>query len=143
MINNLRLPDILINPMQITFRRKSCKGLAFEGLVNWQGYSGRNYPLSKERLEDFVLLEQNIYIIVAKELTCWVGTANDLVNNELSRSRFREAIKIADCVFCFKDNSDEMSRMNIAWDIEGGFLSKNPYKSTYSGAKTAALKLLA
>ncbi len=143
MINNLRLADIIINPIQIAFKRKPFMGKDFKGLVNWQGYSGRNYPLSKEHLEDFVLLEQNIYIIVAKELACWVGTADDLVNNEVSRSRFREAIKIADCVFCFKDNSDEMSKLSIVWDIEGGILRNNSYKSTFGGEKQADLKLLA
>ena len=102
--------------------------------ASWRGASGRNYELLKQRLEDFSLLGDDIYILVANNKACWVGSANDLVTNGVSRSHFRAALKIAKQVYSFKDNSDGLAKMNIVWDIEAGQLS--------TGAELVKLKLL-
>ncbi len=118
MMNNLEITKIATKPNQIVKGAHACSK------IGWKGYSGRNYQLDLERLSDFVLVGEDIYIIAHGGRSCWVGTANDLVNNGASRARFREALKIGDLVLRLKDDSDEITKMNIAWDIEGGRLSK-------------------
>ncbi len=128
MANHSQLTNYPLDLKQI---RSEYSGL--DNSVNWRGRSGKIYRLIREKLADFALLEQDIYIILSKGQPFWVGTAADLIANEYSRERFREAIIVADNVLRLKDNSDDITKMNIIWDIEKGQLIK--------GSKLAKIKL--
>ena len=95
----------------------------FDPSVKWRGRSGRQYALVRERLENFVLKERDLYIIAEGNDPRWIGTAGDLITNDISRARFKEAVKVASCVLRLPDIHDELIRMSAAWDIEGGHLS--------------------
>ncbi len=93
--------------------------------IKWQGRSGRFYPLVQEKLDDFVLLEHDLYVIAQGDDLRWIGTVDDLISDGSSRDRFRAAVKVASSVLRFSDEKSELGRMRAAWDIEGGHLASS------------------
>ena len=87
--------------------------------VNWRGRSGRFYALSPERLADFALKSDELYLIALGHNVLWAGSSRDVVNDPLSRARFRLALTCADRVFHVESSGDEIARMTIVWDLEG------------------------
>ena len=87
--------------------------------VNWRGRSGRFYALEAERLDDFAFSGDELYLIALGHHVLWVGSAFDLVNDHVSRARFRLAMDCADRVFHVDAGTDEVERMTIVWDLEG------------------------
>lgn len=86
----------------------------------WRGRSGRVYSLAPESLERFALAPNNLYLIALRDLVLWVGSAEDLIGDYQSRARFRLALDCADRVLRIEDEADEVERLTIAWDLEGG-----------------------
>lgn len=87
--------------------------------VNWRGRSGRFYALSAERFEDFVLRDEDIYLVARGDLVLWAGASTDVIADPQSRARFRLALTCADRVFHVETGSDEVERMTLIWDLEG------------------------
>jgi hypothetical protein len=49
----------------------------------------------------------------------WVGSADDVIHDAQSRSRFRLALETADRAFAVDASEDELSRLTTVWDLEG------------------------
>lgn len=87
--------------------------------VNWRGRSGRFYALAIDSLQDFALKNSALSIIARGNLILWVGSASDVVNDSMSRARFRLALDCADRAFHLAAPGDEVQRMTMVWDLEG------------------------
>jgi len=92
---------------------------SFSRPVNWRGRSGRFYALTPERLDDFVLRNDDIYLIARGSLVLWAGSSGDVINDAQSRARFRLALTCADRVFRVDAADDAVERMTLVWDLEG------------------------
>lgn len=87
--------------------------------INWRGRSGRFYALTPERLETFDLMKAGLHMLARGTVPMWVGSADDVINDWQSRSRFRLALEAADRAFLVDGGGDELSRMTVVWDLEG------------------------
>ena len=87
--------------------------------VNWRGRSGRFYALTPERLDTFVLSTDALYLLARGTVPMWVGSAQDVIGDAQSRSRFRLALEAADRAFLVDTEGDDLSRMTTVWDLEG------------------------
>jgi hypothetical protein len=94
-------------------------GLALPRAVNWRGRSGRFYALAPERLDSFVLSPEGLHLLALGSTPMWVGSADDVIHDPQSRSRFRLALEAADRAFAVEASPDELSRMTVVWDLEG------------------------
>jgi hypothetical protein len=92
---------------------------SFSRPVNWRGRSGRFYALSPERLDDFSLKDDELYLIARGSFVLWAGSSTDVISDPQSRSRFRLALATADRVFHVDSGADDVERMTIVWDLEG------------------------
>lgn len=103
--------------MSVSDRRYS----TFNGArrANWRGRSGRVYMLLQERIESFALLGAGLYLLARGSVPLWVGSADDVIQDAQSRSRFRLALEAADRAFAVDAEGDELSRMTVVWDLEG------------------------
>jgi len=94
--------------------------------VKWRGRSGRSYALREEQLENFVLEGSDLYVIAEGNTPRWIGTAEDLIEDQVSRARFRAAVKVASTVLRLPNAGNDVERMTAVWDIEGGHLDGTP-----------------
>jgi hypothetical protein len=92
---------------------------AFQRTVSWRGKSGRAYPLTLHRLDDFLLRTGTLYVVANGAMVLWVGTDADVINDQQSRARFRLAIDCADRVFSLDAPLDDVEKMTLVWDLEG------------------------
>jgi hypothetical protein len=90
----------------------------FSRSVNWRGRSGRFYALRPERLENFSLFDDELYLIARGSFVLWAGSGADVISDPQSRSRFRLALAAADRVFHVESNANDVERMTIVWDLE-------------------------
>lgn len=88
-------------------------------VVTWMGRSGRLYEVAGENLDQFRMTPSDLYLIAKGGNVLWVGSANDLVGDPLSRARFRLALDCADRVFRLVAPGAESERLGIIWDLEG------------------------
>jgi hypothetical protein len=98
---------------------KTLSQRGFSRPVNWRGRSGRYYALSPERLDDFMLRSNELYLIARGTLVLWAGSAEDIIADPQSRARFRLALAAADRVFHVEASEDDIERMTVIWDLEG------------------------
>jgi hypothetical protein len=91
----------------------------FSRPVSWRGRSGRFYALNPERLEDFVLRGNELYLIARGTLVLWAGSAEEIITDVQSRARFRLALAAADRAFHVQAAEDDVERMTVIWDLEG------------------------
>ncbi|MCF1744840.1 hypothetical protein [Paradevosia shaoguanensis] len=87
--------------------------------VSWKGKSGRAYGLVVERFDNFALVPGKLYVIASGSLVLWVGSIDDVINDQQSRARFRLAMDCADRVCSLAAPDDEVARMTVIWDLEG------------------------
>lgn len=87
--------------------------------VNWRGRSGRFYALEPLRFEDFSFKGDELYLIALGHHVMWAGGAADLVEDHVSRARFRLAMDCADRVFHVETSADAIERLTVVWDLEG------------------------
>lgn len=92
---------------------------SLSGRVLWRGRSGRAYTLSIEPVAHFQLVPDALYVLASGPMVTWVGTYADLVEDAASRARFRLAMEIASAAFRLDLPTDDISRMTVAWDLEG------------------------
>ncbi|MHA6729564.1 hypothetical protein [Devosia sp. A369] len=86
---------------------------------SWQGRSGRAYGLISENFEHFVLGEDNLFLIAKGSHVLWVGSTTELVNDPMSRTRFRLALDCADRAFRVLAPGAAAERLSTIWDLEG------------------------
>jgi len=98
---------------------KTVSQQGFSRPVNWRGRSGKFYALSPERLDDFMLLGNELYLIARGTLVLWAGSSQDVISDPQSRARFRLALAAADRVFHVEAGNDDIERMTVVWDLEG------------------------
>ena len=87
--------------------------------VNWRGRSGRFYALEPLRLEDFSFKGDELYLLALGHHVMWAGGAADLVEDHVSRARFRLAMDCADRAFRVEASPDAVERLTVVWDLEG------------------------
>ena len=87
--------------------------------ASWQGRSGRTYGLVGENLEHFVMIESALYVIAKGKSVLWVGSTNELVEDPMSRTRFRLALDCADRAFRVLSDNAVTERLSTIWDLEG------------------------
>lgn len=104
--------------MEPIFDRKLLSVPALHAL-DWCGRSGRHYALHPERLEDFALRNNELYLITRGSFVLWAGSSEDVINDAQSRARFRLALDCADRVFQVESGADQVERMTTIWDLEG------------------------
>ncbi|OAM83089.1 hypothetical protein [Devosia elaeis] len=83
--------------------------------MDWQGGSGRHYRLHAERLDSFVMREDDLYVVAKGNHVLWVGSAQDLIADPASRVRFRLALDCATQAFRLDAPED---RLAAIWDLE-------------------------
>ena len=86
----------------------------------WQGGSGHAYATKQVAVEHFVLSDYHIYLLVNAGRAIWVGTARDLIDDQISRSQFRRAISKATSAFEIDLPRDEHQRLFLLGDLETG-----------------------
>lgn len=86
---------------------------------NWQGRSGRAYDLVSESLDNFSMGDAELYVIAKGSNVLWVGSTLELINDPLSRTRFRLALDCADRVFQLSNPGAAAERLSTIWDLEG------------------------
>lgn len=87
--------------------------------VNWRGRSGRYYALEARRLDDFSFSDDELYLIALGSHVLWAGGSLDLIEDAVSRARFRLAMDCADRVFRVDATPDAIERLTVLWDLEG------------------------
>ena len=85
----------------------------------WQGRSGHVYGLVTENLSSFAMDEAGLYLVAKGSHVLWVGSADDLVADPMSRSRFRLALDLGDRAFRLAAPPPETERWTTIWDLEG------------------------
>ncbi len=98
---------------------KTVSQQGFSRPVNWRGRSGKFYALRPERLDDFMLMDNELYLIARGTLVLWAGSSQDVISDPASRARFRLALAAADRVFHVEAGEDDIERMTVVWDLEG------------------------
>jgi hypothetical protein len=94
--------------------------LAMHQTLSWRGRSGALYGMEPISLDRFILNTGELYLVALREIVLWVGSADDLISDHQSRSRFRLAMDCADRVFRVEVVTDEVERATVIWDLEGG-----------------------
>jgi hypothetical protein len=84
--------------------------------MTWQGRSGRRYELLAENLERFSMRPTDLYLIAKGSLPLWVGSAEDLVADPMSRASCRLAL---DCATQVLRMAAPENRLVAIWDLEG------------------------
>ena len=91
--------------------------------INWRGQSGRYYTLAQQPRDSFKMSGHDLYVVAKDNQASWTGTADDLIVDQASRARFRHAMKVATSVLRLEAPADDVERMKIQWDLEGGQLA--------------------
>lgn len=91
--------------------------------TRWRGRSGRLYALENIGLDSFSLSAEKLSVVTSGSNILWIGSLSEVVQDHLSRARFRLALETADRVFALAAPADEVTRMTLIWDIEGGELA--------------------
>lgn len=95
----------------------------FEGATHpatWVGRSGRRYHFTRESSEGFVLIEGDLYLLAEGQAVRWVGSARDLIEEQGSRARFRDAVARGAAVYRMPAPQDDLARLTAVWDLECG-----------------------
>lgn len=100
----------------------TCDAAADEGTasVTWIGASGQRYVFTAEPLESFVLTDGYLYLLAEGAKVLWVGAARNLVDEQASRARFRDAIARGAAVYRMREPKDDLACMTTIWDLETG-----------------------
>lgn len=96
-------------------------GIAMAPTVGWRGRSGRHYALTREDPASFVLKGHDLYVLSDGVTVRWIGTADDVIDDQASRARFRAAMAVASTVLRLPAPADVVERMKTQWDLEGGY----------------------
>ncbi|VAW21760.1 hypothetical protein MNBD_ALPHA11-1648 [hydrothermal vent metagenome] len=96
-------------------------------LTNWQGGTGKFYPVDEIGLKDFTLSDTSIYLLVLNNRAVWIGGASDLIEDSFSRSQFRQAIKLATAAYKIPCPRHEYQRVGLISDLLAGHLNPKSF----------------
>ena len=85
----------------------------------WRGRSGRSYALTPLPLARFTLEPGGLFLVAKGGHALWVGSAEDVIADQASRSRFRLALGCADRAFRIETGTADDERLTTVWDLEG------------------------
>lgn len=85
--------------------------------TSWTGRSGRRYSLVRNLDKGFV--PGLVYAVVRLGRISWVGMAADIIDDQFSRARFRQALAEGGEIFSFEAPADPVLGMTVVWDLEG------------------------
>lgn len=94
--------------------------------IYWLGGSDTRYPGTRLALDHFVLADNSIYLLAGRERALWVGGARELIDDAVSRSRFRSAILMASIALQLPAPRNDLERMWLIADLETGHLAQRP-----------------
>ena len=86
--------------------------------LNWLGRSGQLYPLMPVSLAELSLSDDELTLLVRQGKVLWVGSAEDVVGDPQSRTRFRWALEAADAAFSLAAEPGTVERLILRWDLE-------------------------
>lgn len=92
---------------------------------SWIAASGGEHHTQIETVEHFQLLNDRIYILVHFGRSLWVGTNQDLIEDQTSRQRFQIALRTATHVHSLRAPSDPTKRLCVNFDLDAGFERTN------------------
>lgn len=95
--------------------------------IMWIGRSGRRHVLQRVLQEGHVLAEGALYALVDGNAIAWAGTAQNLIEDQASRARFRRAAGEGAVLFSLPAPDEELACMTLVWDLEG--TRRNPGKN--------------
>ncbi len=96
-------------------------------LENWQGGTGKCYQIKEIGLKDFVLSDTSIYLLVLNSRAVWIGGANDLIEDSVSRAQFRQAIKLATAAYKIPCPRHDYQRVGLIADLLAGHLNPKSF----------------
>jgi len=96
-------------------------------LANWQGGTGKFYPIDDIELEDFTLSDTSVYLLVMNNRAIWIGGARDLIEDSVSRSQFRQAIKLATTAYKIPCPRHDYQRVSLISDLLAGHLNPKSF----------------
>lgn len=84
----------------------------------WLGRSGAAHLLAPLSLDRF-MLDAGLTILARGGNVLWVGSMREIVDDPMSRARFRLALASADRVFALDRVIDATEHGELIWDLEG------------------------
>jgi len=96
-------------------------------LANWQGGTGKCYTVEEIGLKDFILSDTSIYLLVLNSRAVWIGGAGDLIEDSISRSQFRQAIKLAKAAYKIPCPRHDYQRVGLIADLLAGHLNPKSF----------------
>jgi len=96
-------------------------------LTNWQGGTKKLYPVDEIGLKDFTLSDTSIYLLVLNNRAVWIGGASDLIEDSISRSQFRQAIKLATAAYKIPCPRHDYQRVGLIFDLLAGHLNPKSF----------------
>lgn len=87
--------------------------------VVWTGRSGKRYPLLRESEASAALTPGRLYALEAGEAIRWAGTAEDLIADAASRTKFRRLMAAGARLLSLVAPADPLAVMTLVWDLEG------------------------
>jgi hypothetical protein len=88
--------------------------------TNWRGRSGRFYDLDALAIEQFALTGGSLYLLARGADVLWVGSEDDVIGDAARRTAFRTALRVANGVYRIASPENDVDRMIMVWDLEGG-----------------------
>ncbi len=95
--------------------------------ASWHGGTGKDYPVDEMDLESFTLDDASIYLLAADNRAVWIGGARDLIEDNNSRSQFRQAIKLATAAYKMPCPPREYQRTGLISDLLSGHLNMKTF----------------
>ncbi|MCB1517329.1 MAG: hypothetical protein KDJ19_06915 [Hyphomicrobiaceae bacterium] len=86
----------------------------------WKAASGKLVATRMERVEQFDLRDNRIYILSEAGHALWAGTVTELIEDHTSRTRFRDALRRASDVHSVSSPQDPTECMCLIYDLEAG-----------------------
>lgn len=87
---------------------------------SWVAGSGCEHSTKIETVEQFQILNDRIYILVHLGRSVWVGTNQDLIDDQASRQRFQIALRSASHVHSLLAPADPTRRLCMTFDLDTG-----------------------
>lgn len=85
----------------------------------WRGRSGQRYSLLEVQ-DRSSIRSSHIYALAESGIVRWVGTAESLLADPVSREKFRQQDGARTLMLAMPFAGDELAAMTLVWDLEGG-----------------------
>lgn len=86
----------------------------------WRTGTGQQIEIHPENLAEYTLQDGRLYVLVCAGQALWVGSAVDLIEDQVSRERFKYAVKSANAVFSIASPLDDTEKLCLMHDVLAG-----------------------